>query len=323
DAHELAVAVTRSVAKAGGRLVTLMSSEEIYRAFYDGADDEALAVFPDHIMAMLEKADVFIQLSSPVNIKALANVDPKRKMILAKTDKPISDVIMNKRWVTTVHPNTSLAQQGNMSLEEYREFVYKACLIDWEKQGTNLRLMKEHLENHKDIRFTGPETDLYASTEGRLWEAADGKFNIPDGEVFTAPVETTVEGKIYFDVPFLQQGNVLEGVRLTFEKGEVVDYSAEKEEATLKQLLEVDEGARRLGEMAIGTNRGIKDYTLNMLFDEKIGDTIHCALGMAYPECNGVNDSAIHVDMIKTMHEGEITAGDEVIYSTGKFFYEK
>ena len=322
DAHELAVAVARFVAEAGARLITLMSSEEISRAAYDGADNETLEVFPAHLNALAEKSDVFISINSPVNIKALANVDPKRLMARAKVDKPIFDLLMTRRWVITVHPNAALAQQGNMSLEEYREFVYGACLIDWEKESKNLYLMKERLEKQKDLRFIGPETDLFASTEGRLWEAADGKFNMPDGEVFTAPVEDSVEGKIYFDVPFLQQGKVIDGVRLTFEKGEVVDFSAEKEEATLKQLLEVDDGARRLGEMAIGTNRGIKNYTLNMLFDEKIGDTVHCALGKAYPECNGVNDSAIHVDMIKTMHEGEIFAGDELIYSKGKYFFE-
>jgi len=323
DAHDLAVAVARRVAKAGGSFIVTMMSEEIERANYDGADDATLMVFPDHLMAMIEKTDVLISLRSPVNTKATANVDPKRKMIIAKTTKPISDLINNKRWVVTVHPCATLAQQGDMSLDEYREFVYRACLRDWKKESKNLYRMKQHLESHKDIRFIGPETNLYASTEGRLWEAADGKFNMPDGEIFTAPVEDTVEGKIYFDIPFLVLGRVLQGVRLTFEKGEVVDYSVEKEESTLKQILEVDDGARRLGEMAIGTNRGIKEYTLNMLFDEKIGDTIHCALGMAYPECNGTNESAIHVDMIKTMHEGEIIAGDEVIYSRGKFFYEK
>jgi len=322
DAHELAVAVARQVAKAGGNSITMMRSEEIARAMYDGADDETLKLFPDHQMALIEKTDVYIVLSAPVNTKALASVDPSRQMITARTNKPIFDLINKKRWVLTVHPSATLAQQGNMSLEEYRQFVYDACLHDWEKESKDMYKMKEHLESHKDVRFTGPETDLYASTEGRIWEAADGKYNMPDGEVFTAPVENTVEGNIYFDVPFLEQGKVLEGVRLTFERGEVVDYSAEKEESTLKQLLEVDDGARRLGEMAIGTNRGIKKYTLNMLFDEKLGDTVHCALGMAYPECNGVNDSAIHVDMIKTMHKGEILAGDEIIYSKGKYFYE-
>ncbi|UCE11524.1 MAG: aminopeptidase [Candidatus Thorarchaeota archaeon] len=320
--HDLAVAVTKEVAKAGGRPITMMLSEEIDKAKFDGASEEVLELFPKHQMAIVENSDAFVFIRSPVNTRALASVDPKKVMLERKTIREIVNLRLQKRWVLTVHPCLSLAQQANMSLEEYQDFVYRATLLDWKKESKNMYLIKEHLEKHKDIRFVGPETDLWASTEGRIWLASDAKHNLPSGEVFTAPVETAVEGKIYFDIPFLQQGRVLEGVRLTFEKGEVVDYSAEKEEGTLKEILETDEGARRLGEMAIGTNRGITQYTLNMLFDEKIGDTIHCALGNAYKDNNGTNESAVHVDMIKTMIEGEITAGDEVIYSKGKFFYE-
>ncbi|PNX52908.1 MAG: hypothetical protein BV458_07205 [Thermoplasmata archaeon M9B2D] len=322
DSHELVVALHREIAKAGGRVVTLMGSEEAQRAFYDGASEETLQVVPTHLKAITEACDVFIALRSPVNTKALANVDPKLIMIDNKTQQEIQSIRLGKRWSLTVHPCQTLAQQANMSLEEYRDFVYGATLIDWAEESKILYVMKEHLESHKDIRYIGPETDLFASTEGRIWIASDGKHNMPSGEVFTAPVDDSVEGKIYFDVPFLQQGKVIEGVRLSFEKGEVVDFSAEKEEATLKSIIETDEGSRRLGEMAIGTNRGIKQYTLNMLFDEKIGDTIHCALGRAYKDCNGVNESAVHVDMIKSMHDGEIFAGDELIYSKGKYFYE-
>ena len=322
DSHELVVALYKEIAKAGGRVVTLMQSEEADRAFFDGASEETLKVVPEHVKALTEKCDVYIALRSPVNTKALANVDSKQIMLNSKTQQEIQDIRLGKRWSLTVHPCQTLAQQANMSLEEYRDFVYGATLIDWKEESKFMYEMKEHLEKHKDIRFTGPETDLYASTEGRIWIASDGKHNMPSGEVFTAPVEDTVEGKIYFDIPFLQQGKVIEGVRLIFEKGEVVDFSAEKAGATLKEIIEIDEGSRRLGEMAIGTNRGIKQYTLNMLFDEKIGDTIHCALGHAYKENNGTNESAVHVDMIKTMLEGEITAGDEVIYSKGKYFYE-
>ncbi|MHA2395899.1 MAG: aminopeptidase [Candidatus Thorarchaeota archaeon] len=286
------MAVTKEVAKAGGASIILMQSEEVMRAFYDGASDETLELFPKHMKALAESCDVYIGLRAPVNTKALANVDPKKVIARSKTNKEISDIIMSKRWVGTIHPCATLAQQGNMSLEEYRDFAYGAMLIDWKNESKNMVLMKEHLESHSDIRFVGPETDLYAKTEGRIWIASDGKKNMPSGEVFTAPIEDTVEGKIYFDIPFLQQGKVIEGVRLTFEKGEVVDFSAEKSEDVLKAVIETDEGSNKLGEMAIGTNRGIKQYTLNMLFDEKIGDTIHCA-------------------------------GDEVIYSKGKYFYEK
>ncbi len=322
EAHELVVALHKVIAKAGGRVVTLMDSEEASKAYYDGVTEDTLKIVPDHLKVLTEKCDVFIALRSPVNTRALANVDPKLSMLNSKTHQDIQAIRLSKRWCLTVHPCQTLAQQANMSLEEYRDFVYGATLIDWAEESKMMHVMKDHLESHKDIRYIGPETDIHASTEGRIWIASDGKHNLPSGEVFTAPVEDSVEGKIYFDIPFLQYGKVIEGVRLTFEKGEVVDYSAEKEEATLKQIIETDEGSRKLGEMAIGTNRGIKQYTLNMLFDEKIGDTIHCALGRAYKDCNGVNESAVHVDMIKSMRDGEIYAGDELIYSKGKYFYE-
>jgi len=323
DAHELVVALHKEIAKAGGRVVTLMSSEEALRAYFDGASEETLQLVPKHLKAITENCDVYIALRSPVNTKALANVDPKRVLLDSKSQQEIQDIRLGKRWTLSVHPCQTLAQQANMSLEEYRDFVYGATLVNWAEESKMMYVMKEHLEKHNDVRYIGPKTDLFASTKGRIWVASIGKHNMPSGEVFTAPVDDSVEGKIYFDIPFLQLGKVIEGVKLTFEKGKVTDFSAEKEEATLKQIIETDEGSRRLGEIAIGTNRGIKQYTLNMLFDEKIGDTVHCALGRAYKECNGVNESAVHVDMIKSMHKGEIHAGDELIYSKGKYFYER
>lgn len=322
DSHDFVVALYRKVAEMGGIPLTMMVSEEMNRAFFDGADDETIQTAPEQFEALLEKVDVMIAVRAPGNTKAMANVDPKKVIQRSVAMKKVQELYLSKRWCLTVHPTSALAQQANMSMDEYQEFVYNATLLDWKEESKILYTMKEHLERHKDIRFIGPETDLIGSTEGRIWIASDGKHNMPSGEVFTAPVEDSVEGKIYFDIPFLQQGKVIEGVRLTFEKGEVVDFSAEKSESTLKEIIEIDEGSRRLGEMAIGTNRGIKKYTLNMLFDEKIGDTIHCALGRAYKENNGTNESAVHVDMIKTMKDGEILAGDEVIYSKGKYFYE-
>ncbi len=238
--HDLAVAVTREVAKAGGVPLALMGSEEIMRAFFDGADDETLAIEPAHTRAATEKCDAFIFIRSPMNIKAMANVDPKRIILYSKTNQEIQAIRLSKKWCLTVHPCLTLAQQANMSMDEYQDFVYGATLIDWEEESKNLFLMKEHLERHSDIRYVGPETDLYAKTEGRIWIASDGKRNLPSGEVFTAPIEDSVEGKIYFDIPFLQQGKVIEGVRLTFEKGEVVDFSAEKSEGTLKTIIETD-----------------------------------------------------------------------------------
>lgn len=323
DAHDLAVAVTREVAKAGAASVVLMASEEITRALYDGADDDTLTLYPRHQEALIEACDVYMMLNAPMNTRALAAVDPKRIVSVSRTMQKISDIRLSKRWFLTVHPCRALAQQANMSLEEYQNFVYGATLIDWKSESKNLYAMKEHLEKHSDVRFIGPETDLFASTAGRIWVASDGKHNMPSGEVFTAPVDNSVEGKVYFDIPFLQQGKVIEGVRLKFSKGEVIDYAAEKGQDTLKSIIETDLGSRRLGEMAIGTNRGIKQYTLNMLFDEKIGQTIHCALGNAYKECDGTNQSAVHVDMVKSMAQGEVIAGNEKVYSKGRYFYEQ
>lgn len=322
-AHDLIIALNKEVAKAGAMPINLFDSDEATRAFYDGASDETLQIFPKHLKALIESLDSLIVVKSPMNTKALAAVDPNRIMLSNVTQQEIMELYTSKKWVLTVHPCLTLAQQADMSMEEYKDFVYDATLIDWESESKNMYLMKEHLERHSDIRFVGAETDLYASTEGRVWIASDGKHNMPSGEVFTAPVEDTVEGKIFFDIPFLEQGKVIEGVRLTFEKGEVVDFSAEKQEAALKAIIEIDEGSKRLGEMAIGTNRGIQQYTLNLLFDEKIGDTVHCALGRAYTDCNGTNESAVHVDMIKSMKDGEIISGDEVIYKWGKYFYEE
>ncbi|MGQ4871175.1 MAG: aminopeptidase [Candidatus Thorarchaeota archaeon] len=322
EAEDLVTALTREIGRVGAHPIVLMDLEDAGKAFIDAADEKTLSELPTHHLAMMEKCDVIINIRSPRNTRAMAGMDAKKLVLLGKTMKPISEATLSKRWCLTVHPCNALAQEANMSLEEYRDFVYDATLLDWKEESKMMYRIKERLESHSDVRFVGPETDLYAKTEGRIWIASDGKHNLPSGEVFTAPIEDTVEGKIYFDIPFLQRGRVIQGVRLTFEKGEVVDFSAEKSEDTLKTIIETDEGSRRLGEMAIGTNRGIKRYTLNMLFDEKIGDTIHCALGRAYKECNGTNDSAVHVDMIKTMREGKVIAGDEVIYSKGKFFWE-
>lgn len=323
-AHPLIVEVVKHVAKLSASSLVVMSSSELSRGYMDVATDEALDLFPRHRLEAIKASDVLISLSSPSNTRTFAGYDPKRLLRRQKTTKLLSDEVLKKRWCTTIHPNHALAQEAKMSLTEYQDFVYGAILLDWEKEAALMNKLREKLQKHNTIQFIGADTDLRAVTEGRTWIAAAGEKNMPSGEVFTSPVEKSVEGQIYFDIPFLFAGNEIQGVRLEFKEGKVVKYSAERGQASLEALLKVDEGVQYLGEMAIGTNRGIKRYTLNMLFDEKIGDTIHCALGNAYPECNGTNKSAIHVDMIKSMkEEGKILADDEVIYEKGRYFWEK
>ncbi len=322
NSHDLAVAIRREVSKRGGQSIVLMASEELALAFYDSADDETLATSPDHYVKLMESSDVYIGIHAPQNTRALANIDSHKSKIRRKAMESYSDAFMKTRWCSTTHPTFALAQEAGMSLEEYQDFVYSATLVDWVEEGKAMYLLKEHLERHSDIRYIGPKTNLYARTEGRIWVASDGKNNMPSGEVYTSPVEDSVEGMIFFDVPVMFEGKIVKGVNLAFENGMVVDYSASQGEDTLKDILNVDEGASRLGEIAIGTNRGIKQYTMNAAFDEKIGDTVHCALGDSYEKCNGTNKSGVHVDIVKSMQEGEILAGEELIYSKGKYFYE-
>lgn len=323
DAHQLAVEVVKKCAERGAATLTVMDSSDINRGYIDAATDEALDVFPKHQMEAIKASDVLIRLASPSNTRAMAGVDPKRLMRRQTTTKPISEEVLNKRWCLTLHPNQALAQEAKMSLTEYENFVYGATLLDWEKEAKLMRKLRDKLQEHSSIRFIGKDTDLKASTKDRLWVSAEGTNNMPSGEVFTSPREKTVEGKIYFDIPFLYAGTEIQGVYLEFKKGKVVNHSAEKGREALEAALNADDGSRYLGEMAIGTNRGIKKYTLNMLFDEKIGDTIHCALGNAYPECKGTNQSAVHVDIIKSMKdEGKIMAGDFIIYDRGEYFWE-
>ncbi len=324
DAHPLAVEVVKKIAERGAATMTIMDSSEIGRGYMDAATEAAIDLFPKHQMEAIKASDVLIRLRSPGNTRAYAGVDPKRLMRRQKTTKPISEEVLTKRWCLTLHPNQALAQEAKMSLADYQDFVYGATLRDWGKEAKLMRKLRDKLQESSTVQFIGKDTDLKASTKDRLWVSSEGTHNMPSGEVFTSPVEKSVEGHIYFDIPFLYAGVEVEGVRLEFKDGKVVKHSAEKGHDALDAALNADDGARYLGEMAIGTNRGIQQYTLNMLFDEKIGDTIHCALGNAYPECKGTNQSAVHVDIIKNMKEdGKILAGDFVIYEKGKYFWEK
>lgn len=321
EAHDLVVAITGEIAKRRAGYMILMENDEALRTYLEYADDTTLSLFPRQYKSALEESDVVILITAPNRIDVLAESDSEKLALRSKTRKPLFDLMMSKRWCDTLHPCYALAKQAGMSLEEYRDFVYNAILIDWNEISKEMSILRDNLNRFKDIHIIGPETDLYAETAGRSWMMEDGKHNMPSGEVYTSPLEDSVEGRVYFDIPFLYQGNIIEGVRLRFEKGSVVEYSAERGEQTLKSILNVDPGSSRLGEIAIGMNRGIKKHSMTMLFDEKMGDTIHCALGKALGECNGTNDSAIHVDMIKSMHKGKIVAGSETIYNQGEFVY--
>ncbi|MFW9807070.1 MAG: aminopeptidase, partial [Candidatus Thorarchaeota archaeon] len=319
EAYDLVLAIVEEVAKKRASYLVQLESNDILQTYLEYADNRTLSLFPKHYQSALEASDVVIGINAPRTINALANSDVQKLALRAKAREPLLSLYLSKKWCDTLHPCDALAQQAGMTLDEYRNFVYDAILIDWSELSKQMSSLVKQLNTYPDIHLIGPGTDLYAETSGRIWMIENGTHNMPSGEIYTSPMEESVEGTIHFDVPFLYQGKLIEGVKLRFQKGCVVDYDAVKGVETLKSIIELDDGSSRLGEIAIGMNRGISKYTKNMLFDEKMSDSIHCALGKALQECNGENQSAIHVDMVKNMLKGEILAGGVSIYKHGEF----
>jgi aminopeptidase len=287
--------------------------------FYKYASEKHLRWFPRIDFEEMKKTDVLIYIGSDLNTKELSNIDPKKISLRQKTMEPILNERLKKRWVGTRFPTSAYAQDAGMSLEEFEDFYYEACLVDWERESKKQDKLKRILDKGKEVRITGEETDLTFSIRDREAIKWDGKYNMPDGEVCIAPVETTAEGEIYYDLPAIL-GREVNGIRLKFEHGEIVKATAEKGEDFLLKMLKTDDGAKRLGEFGIGTNYKIKKFVKNILFDEKIGGTIHLAVGLAYEEGGGKNKSAIHWDMIKDMRKGgEIIVDGKIIQKSGKF----
>jgi len=324
EAHELVVALHDEIGDRGGNPLTLYSSDEASRAYMKTHDGEF--TLPEHSLGMYEEADAAIHVRSDPNTSAMSDVDGDKLAERSRVTKPIQEERLSKRWCLTQHPTNAHAQNAGMSLSEYRDFVYGAILRDWEAVEEYQEELRERLDDASEVRVVAGDTDVSMSVDGMNAVNSAGRNNMPSGEVFTAPVPDTVEGEVHFDKPLIHRGREMEGVRLTFEEGVVVESSAERNEDALDDLLETDEGARRLGELGIGTNREIDRFTKNMLFDEKMGETVHMALGRAYDENVGEgregNDSAVHVDMILDTSDGRIEFDGEVVQEDGEFVWE-
>lgn len=280
-----------------------------------------------------EQADAELRIISEENTRALSDVSADRITTFASARTALRRNRMqraadgNLRWSLTLFPTNAHAQDAQMSLESYREFVYDACHLNdpdpiarWRELSVRQATMIEWLSQRKQVHVLGPDTDLRLSIAGRTWNNSDGKRNFPSGEVFTGPIEDSVEGHIRFTFPATIQGHEVAGIFLRFEEGVVVDASAERNEDFFLRMLETDEGAKRVGEFAFGTNTGIQRFTGNTLFDEKIGGTIHLALGAGYPDTGSTNVSAIHQDMVCDLRqEGEVRVDDEVFLKRGRY----
>jgi aminopeptidase len=327
-AHDLAVAVAEKLGDRGANLLTTYSSSEISRAYLN-ASTETFESDPAHELALYERADSVLSLSGARNTTAMADVPGDTLQAAGKAKIAIREARLDTKWVGTLHPTRAGAQQASMAYASYCDFVYNAILRDWETLADEMANMKQILDAGKEVRIIKENTDLTMSIENRVAvnSAASVKYdshNLPSGEVFTAPHATT--GTIYFDVPMTINSRRVQGVHLSFEDGHVEEFRAEQGEAALADVLNTDEGARRLGELGIGMNRGIDRFTDNILFDEKMGDTVHLAVGRAYGsnfpsgEEDAANESAIHVDMITDMSENaRIEVDGDVVQKDGVF----
>ncbi len=335
-AEPLLKAVYVKVLQAGGHPLMLASLPGTDELLFHYASDEQLQHVPEPLKLVIETYDVRISIWSAENTKALSNVDPSRMVLQNRAQTELMKTFMRRsasgelRWVGTLFPTNAHAQDAEMSLSEYEDFVYGACMPDtedpvgyWHRFSAWQQKIVDWLEGKERVHVIGPETELHLSIAGRVFINSDGRHNMPSGEVFTGPVENSVEGHVYFSYPAIYRGREVTGVRLWFEGGKVVKASAEKNEDFLLKTLNTDAGSRYVGEFAIGTNAGITRFTRQILFDEKINGSFHMAVGAGYPETGSKNESAIHWDMICDMRDGgEIWVDDELLYKDGRFVIE-
>jgi len=326
-ASDLVAALHEVIGDVGANPISLASDDRAQRAYLRASEVEDFET-PEHTEALIEETDVYIAIRANENVTETSDVDAETNAAYRRAQKPITAERLSKRWCLTQYPAPANAQLAELSTEGYENFVWDAVNKDWDEQREFQANMVDLLEPADEVRIvSGDTTDVTMSIAGNPVLNDYAEKNLPGGEVFTAPVADSVEGEVLFDKPLYHQGREVEGVYLEFEDGEVVDHAAEKNEEVLTEVLETDEGARYLGELGIGMNRDIDRFTYNMLFDEKMGDTVHMAVGRAYDatvgEGNEQNDSAVHVDMIVDMSEdSRIEVDGEVVQRNGTFRFE-
>ena len=332
-AAPLARELYRSVLRAGAHpLVRVRLDGLSEQLLFHASDAQLDHVNPTRVHEM-ETIDVRIVVFAAWNTKSLTSVDPARQARATKAVQGLQARALERaargelRWVVAAYPSHASAQDAEMSLLEYERFVYGAGMLDrpdpvaeWRRFGEELERIARFLGAKRELRVVGDGTDLTVGVEGRSWVAGSGQENFPDGEIFTGPVETKVEGTIRFTYPAVFGAREVEDVRLRFERGEVVEATAGRGEDFLREMIGLDDGSRRVGEFAFGLNESVQEFTRNTLFDEKIGGTVHLALGAAYPETGSRNTSALHWDMICDLRSGsEVYADGELVYRDGTF----
>ncbi|GGN00783.1 aminopeptidase [Thermus composti] len=281
---------------------------------------------PEAERALYEKADKFLRILSAENPLETASLDPALLLKHQRAWRPLQEIRLRKRWTLTLYPTAGYAVGAGMGTEAFRAYLERALFLDQEDPVAAWRALSafqesliRRLSQGKELRILAPGTDLRLSVEGRTWVNSDGRRNMPSGEVFTGPLEDSAEGEVRFNLPAFVGGGRVEGVYLRFHRGEVVEARAAVGEDYLKEALSTDAGARRLGEVGIGTNFGLNRPTGLILLDEKMGGTVHLALGRSYPETGGKNESALHWDLVLSLREGRLLVDDEPLLVEGRF----
>jgi aminopeptidase len=330
-AEELSLAVYEEAVKAGAFVFVQNAVPGAEEVFFRHASETQLDFVSPIRKIINETFDATLYIEAEHNTRALSGIDPAKLARSRKAGAPLGKLFMERaargevRWCLTVYPTDAMAQEADMSLSDYREFVYGAGLLNdpdpvarWREEGERQQKLIKWLAGKNQVTLQGANVDLKFSIKDRTFKEADGKYNFPDGEIFTGPVEESANGWIRFGYPAIYSGQEVTDIELWFENGRVVKEKASKGQELLTSLLNTDAGARFLGEWGIGTNYGIGRFSKNMLFDEKLGGTIHLAVGASYPETGGKNDSGLHWDMLCDMAESEITIDGALFYKNGK-----
>lgn len=332
-AEPLVRALTGLILERGGQPCLLLELTDQDEILFDHASDEQLEVIPPFRKLVYDQFESRIRIGSATNPRALSHVDPAKQKIRQKALAPILEAQMRRgaegafKWVSTLYPTDGYAMEAECSLREFENFVYRACHADqddpiayWKKVKDRQQKMINRIEGHNMVSLRGPNVELTLSIKGRKFINGSGVHNMPDGEIYTGPVEDSLNGWVRYSFPAVYNGTMVEGVELTFTNGKVVKARAAKNQAFLLEMLESDPGARYVGEFAIGTNFEIDRFSHNILFDEKIGGSFHMALGAGYPETGSRNKSIIHWDMICGLQEeSEIAFDNEVVFKNGVF----
>jgi aminopeptidase len=332
-AAELVRAVAREATVAGAHILPRITVDGLDEIALRLGSDEQLSFVSPLALQEIDTIDATLTIWADSNTKALSSVDPRKAALQQQARRPILQRFLERsaagdlNWCGTLFPTQAHAQDAEMSLTEYEDFVYGAGLLNepdpvaaWRAVRERQARLVDRLSVVRQIRVVAPGTDLTVGVAGRTWINADGTKNFPDGEVFTGPVEDSAEGHITFTYPAVHLGREVEGIRLEFAQGKVINATATKGQELLTSLLDMDAGARFLGEFAFGTNPGIQRYTRNTLFDEKIGGTMHLALGASYPDTGGTNQSALHWDIVCDLRDGgEVYADGVLIARDGRF----